>query len=65
MSYGNYSINEDIKRGMNLKIVARKINMYYPDINKDRALKMAKTIKRYGENARLDWSNKRKAKEVI
>lgn len=63
MSYGNWSIWADIRRGLSNEYIARKICMRYDDIDYERAKEIVKDVRDGGPNAIVDWS-KRSAEGV-
>jgi len=58
MSYGNWLIWADLKRGMSVFYVANKIMEYYPDICKERAVGIVKMVHREGPIVSIDWEKK-------
>lgn len=58
MSYGNYYIYSDLRKGVPEITVARRITQYYPDITLSRAIQMVRQIDREGPDTIVNWKNK-------
>ena len=58
MSYGNWGVYEDLKKGVSTKEIASGLIDRY-EISLERAKQIVKAIKHYGVDVGIDWNRKR------
>ena len=56
-SYGNFSIEEDIQRGMTKDQIIQKIQSRYSDIGFEQAKRIVEAVQKSGAGASTDWGH--------
>lgn len=65
MSYGNYMIYSDLRKGVHEITVAKRIVARYHDIELGRAIQIVRQIDRDGPETIVDWENKITGKNAL